>query len=239
MPEFVGKELEIAALDASGILCDHNIARCMHGAAPLIWDDTLASAAQFWVNQFPASGDGFYHGGLQTSLGRVGQNMASTCGGIADIGHSAVRQWMDEEFLSSDENGHYTQVVWKGSRRVGCAVKTAPDSRYGTCGDLVCDYYPPGNYIGEEFRNVQARTQSREACQRQLMCTPTRSSAGSANGAPCPSSMDGCAGWCGGAYSAEMTTGSGGRSVTCTCKDDPENNFHGPSCTSEWIQFEL
>jgi hypothetical protein len=54
--------------------------------------------------------------------------------------------------------GHFTQVVWKASQRLGCAhqlCKTVRgldgwiDAHY-----LVCRYDPPGNYAGQYVANV-------------------------------------------------------------------------------------
>nr|VFK38092.1 MAG: pathogenesis-related protein 1 [Candidatus Kentron sp. SD]VFK42840.1 MAG: pathogenesis-related protein 1 [Candidatus Kentron sp. SD] len=42
--------------------------------------------------------------------------------------------------------GHYTQVVWRNSKQLGCAMALCPDK-----GQIwVCNYDPPGNYIGEK-----------------------------------------------------------------------------------------
>ncbi|KAL0307523.1 UNVERIFIED_CONTAM: Pathogenesis-related protein PR-1 [Sesamum angustifolium] len=66
----------------------------------------------------------------------------------------AVSAWADEEkYYTYSSNscaegqqcGHYTQIVWKTTRKIGCA-RVVCDS-----GDvfMTCNYYPPGNYIGE------------------------------------------------------------------------------------------
>ncbi|CAH1441532.1 unnamed protein product [Lactuca virosa] len=42
--------------------------------------------------------------------------------------------------------GHYTQVVWRNSVRLGCArVQCNNDAWFVTC-----NYDPPGNYVGEK-----------------------------------------------------------------------------------------
>jgi pathogenesis-related protein 1 len=40
--------------------------------------------------------------------------------------------------------GHYTQIVWAGTREVGCAVATGGGRQV-----WVCNYDPPGNWIGK------------------------------------------------------------------------------------------
>ena len=40
--------------------------------------------------------------------------------------------------------GHYTQIVWRKSQRLGCGM--------ASCGDTevwVCNYDPPGNFLGQ------------------------------------------------------------------------------------------
>ena len=39
--------------------------------------------------------------------------------------------------------GHYTQIIWRGSARVGCAVRSSRRFDY-----LVCRYSPGGNVMG-------------------------------------------------------------------------------------------
>jgi Cysteine-rich secretory protein family len=40
--------------------------------------------------------------------------------------------------------GHYTQMIWKNTTAVGCAVATG-----GGMDVLVCRYNPSGNFIGQ------------------------------------------------------------------------------------------
>ena len=53
---------------------------------------------------------------------------------------------------SGEMCGHYTQVVWEGSTRVGCAIVECDDVsglNWGVTSTMViCQYYEPGNYIG-------------------------------------------------------------------------------------------
>jgi pathogenesis-related protein 1 len=55
---------------------------------------------------------------------------------------------------SSPQPSHFTQVVWKGTRQVGCAhVSCAPGkifpAKFGSAAFHVCEYSPPGNVIGQ------------------------------------------------------------------------------------------
>jgi len=42
-----------------------------------------------------------------------------------------------------DQVGHYSQMIWPGTDRVGCAVRSSARSDY-----LVCRYSPAGNVFG-------------------------------------------------------------------------------------------
>nr|CAD1824773.1 unnamed protein product [Ananas comosus var. bracteatus] len=58
----------------------------------------------------------------------------------------AENQWYhyDNNSCSGPDCSHYTQVVWRTTEQLGCAKITC------ATGDtfVVCEYYPPGNYIG-------------------------------------------------------------------------------------------
>ena len=49
------------------------------------------------------------------------------------------------------QTGHFTQVVWKGSRRLGVGVGYADNGRKAI---VVANYDPPGNYLGQFPQNV-------------------------------------------------------------------------------------
>jgi hypothetical protein len=41
--------------------------------------------------------------------------------------------------------GHYTQMVWRNTQAVGCALVSSDHNDY-----LVCRYSPPGNVTGQK-----------------------------------------------------------------------------------------
>ena len=69
-------------------------------------------------------------------------------------GVAAVNMWVDE-WVNYDYNsntcypgtmcGHYTQMVWRNTLRVGCA-RVQCNSRWYF---VICSYDPPGNWAGQ------------------------------------------------------------------------------------------
>ena len=64
---------------------------------------------------------------------------------------SLVSGWINEKPYMG---GHYTQMVWKDTKEVGCAIATSngktSDGMAGVVAYLVCRYTPPGNMNGEK-----------------------------------------------------------------------------------------
>ncbi|KAF9260264.1 PR-1-like protein [Marasmius fiardii PR-910] len=146
-------QVPIESQDANtDILNAHNAFRAKHGAAPLKWSNTLAGAAQKWVN-----GCNFKHSG--GAVGHYGENLAAGTGGFNGV--AGVKMWTDEVKDYNPRNpqpSHFTQVVWKSTKEVGCAMKVCPnlfDGKFRDAKMLVCEYNPPGNVIGQFPQNVQ------------------------------------------------------------------------------------
>lgn len=49
--------------------------------------------------------------------------------------------------------GHYTQIVWRNTTHVGCATKVcdknSPFQGFTRWQFWVCNYSPPGNFVGQ------------------------------------------------------------------------------------------
>lgn len=113
---------------------------------PLEWSSSLAEVAQAWAERCA-----FEH-----SEGSFGENLAFFSG-TASTARDVVAGWADEarfydyerdSCAAAEECGHYTQLVWRGTQRVGCGA--AECNIFGADGLFwVCNYDPPGNFIGQ------------------------------------------------------------------------------------------
>ena len=143
-----------ASSSIDAYLIPHNVARAAHGASPLVWSDELAAAAQRWADNCV-----FEHSG--GSLGPFGENLAAGSGDYR--AQSGVEAWVNEAGEYSSANpvpSHFTQVVWKATTQVGCAVASCNlanfDPKFWPVKYHVCEYSAPGNVIGQFATNVQA-----------------------------------------------------------------------------------
>jgi len=127
------------------ILDAHNAVREEVSVPPLRWSNKLESAARKWAGHLLASGR-FEH----QARPPYGENLFEARGAEASP-TEAVAAWADEAVDYSYRTntcratcGHYTQVVWRNTREVGCA-----EARRGPRQVVVCEYEPPGNWQGQ------------------------------------------------------------------------------------------
>jgi uncharacterized protein YkwD len=123
----------------------HNAVRAGVKMPPLAWSDKLAERAQDWANTLLARRQ-FSH----RPNSPYGENLFEITGAPATSAQ-VVKAWADEvrdyDYKSNKCRGacgHYTQIIWRNTKEVGCAV-----ARGGGREVWVCNYDPPGNYIGE------------------------------------------------------------------------------------------
>jgi hypothetical protein len=137
------------------VLAAHNRERDATGAPPLVWDETLAAGAREWATHLARTGQ-FAHSPDDAGAEPIGENI---WGGTATRypPEAMVGLWVAEKrffkpgaFPNNSTTGdakdvsHYTQLVWRSSRAVGCGV-----SRGAREDILVCRYAAAGNMIGE------------------------------------------------------------------------------------------
>ncbi|KAG2241714.1 hypothetical protein Bca52824_090287 [Brassica carinata] len=123
-----------------------NAARARLRLRPLVWDAKLARYAQWWANQ--RRGDC----ALIHSNGPYGENLFWGSGNRWSPAQAA-NGWLSEarsynyysNSCRAEMCGHYTQIVWKSTRRIGCAHVIC-NGGGGVL--LACSYDPPGNFLG-------------------------------------------------------------------------------------------
>ena len=136
------------------LLALHNRERAATGARPLVWDPALARAAAAYGPALaklgklahsapatrPGQGENLWMGTRgaysleEMGGGWVGEKSLFRPGTFPDVSRSG--KWSDV--------GHYTQMIWKGTARIGCAIHTGRDWDF-----LICRYSPPGNVVGQ------------------------------------------------------------------------------------------
>jgi pathogenesis-related protein 1 len=145
--------------DLVGTTAAHNEVRAAHGVDPLSWDPALAAIALAWaercVDQEDPAGLIDHNPGRSDGYGAyVGENVYGSGGAASGAG--AVRTWASEESVYDYEAnscagvcGHYTQIVWADTTKVGCGLHLCDGLTYGNT--IVCDYAPGGNDGGRPY----------------------------------------------------------------------------------------
>ncbi|KAM0899056.1 hypothetical protein ACQ4PT_021543 [Festuca glaucescens] len=106
---------------ASRYLAPHNVARRAVGVPPLAWSAALErNGSGRWTPETVVAA-------WVVKERAMYDHGSNTCRG----GRGAC--------------GHYTQIVWRGTTKVGCAMASCAGGK-GTI--AVCKYNPPGNYVG-------------------------------------------------------------------------------------------
>jgi uncharacterized protein YkwD len=122
----------------------HNSIRSQSHLPHLAWSGKLAAVAQQWAesllvrNQFAHRPNSAY-----------GENLLEI-GGAHAAPTQVVSDWAAEasnyDYASNRCKGvcgHYTQIVWRDTKELGCGV-----ARNARREIWVCDYSPPGNWVG-------------------------------------------------------------------------------------------
>ncbi|KAA8545730.1 hypothetical protein F0562_020819 [Nyssa sinensis] len=147
----------------------HNTARAQVGVGPMTWDNTVAAYAQRYANQRIGDCNPVHSGGP------YGENLAMGSGALMGFGgftgKDAVTVWVAEKpnydynsnsCAEGKECGHYTQVIWGNSIRLGCASAQCNNGGWF----ITCNYDPPGNNIGQ--RPYPRATQLHLVCTVEL-----------------------------------------------------------------------
>jgi len=129
------------------------------------WSDTTADDAQSYAKTLAKSGK-FEHDPKNSrgyANGPYGENLYVywSSSGTKPTYVMAVESWIDEKNyyhyakIGDDDCdvgkqcGHYTQIVWKNTTKIGCAMSKYKRGEYKGGYVVVCKYKTPGNVIGE------------------------------------------------------------------------------------------
>jgi pathogenesis-related protein 1 len=141
-----------------------NAARAAVGEQPLTWDPIAAEVAQTWASACTWGHNPNASSEYQSLGGTSGLGEDVAAGAPTESVAGAVASWVNEgqyydhatnSCASGQVCGHYTQIVWATTTGAGCAkVSCTVNSPFGTFANgqwdmLVCDFSPPGNWVGE------------------------------------------------------------------------------------------
>jgi uncharacterized protein YkwD len=130
---------------ARDMLAAHNAVRKRVGVPQLVWSDRLAAAARRWADTL-IERNRFEH----NPRTKYGENLFEQTGAPSSpsqiVAHWASEQRNYNYAANSCRGvcGHYTQIVWRNTKEVGCAM-----ARRGKREVTVCEYDPPGNFEGQ------------------------------------------------------------------------------------------
>jgi pathogenesis-related protein 1 len=138
------------------MLAVHNRVRAEVGVPPLAWSSLLADSAQRWADHLATEkGCAMIHSGPGENL--YWASAVRYSDGRREVQRVGARQvaeaWAGERrhydparnsCAAGQVCGHYTQMVWRGTERIGCGYRIC-DSRQQV---WVCHYRPSGNIVG-------------------------------------------------------------------------------------------
>ena len=135
----------------------HNTQRAKHGAPPMTLDDAQNAKAQAWSDKMAPLKKTVFSPDMHSNEAGQGENIAF--GGGLNAADPAVTMWYAEikdykDFKSNDQDfrktGHFSQVVWKASTKLGVGVACAgKDYTFVTA-----NYVEQGNMQGKYVDNV-------------------------------------------------------------------------------------
>ncbi len=146
---------------AQALLAEHNRYRAEVGAPALVWDEGVAAYAQEWANRLAKRKGQLEHRSRKLNPKNYGENLAyrwwSGSRPASYTTQAVIKQWGDEKqyfragkifdaCCSGGECGHYTQMIWAKSLKVGCGMVQYAH-KGGMAEVWVCNYDPAGNWM--------------------------------------------------------------------------------------------
>ncbi len=138
------------------VLAAHNNERRAVGVGPIAWSPHLAADAERWAAHLARINDMVHYGSMGEPDNGEGENLFMGTARAYRV-DQMVGYWSDEKRVFRrvhrwDQNdrtfeavGHYTQMVWRDTHEVGCAIASNRDYDF-----LVCRYSQAGNVLGSK-----------------------------------------------------------------------------------------
>jgi hypothetical protein len=144
-----------------GMVEAHNVVRATATPAPdpalppVCWSAALEAAAQEWASNCIMAHD---------PDSSQGENWAAWSAANDRTSQQIVGMWVDDEGPDYDYDahtcnggdalgcGHYTQIVWRDTAEIGCALQVCPNGLEDWADGReiwICRYMDPGNWFGE------------------------------------------------------------------------------------------
>lgn len=149
--------------DSKTMLAAHNRWRATVNVPPLAYSPELAASAQRWANHLKQHQQcQMEHSSSATPYGEnlYWASARQWSDGTREIQpvtpEQVVDSWASERTDYDEVNnrcaagkvcGHYTQLVWRSTTTVGCAVAVCDDTLEQV---WVCHYAPAGNWVGRK-----------------------------------------------------------------------------------------
>jgi hypothetical protein len=145
-------------INSQTVLNSVNSYRSLHQAPSVVFDANLNATAQSWANTLAAT-QSFQHSNSQ-----YGENLAIVSHNgeidVTSIVLQSVKMWYDEKTqynynnpVFSSQTGHFTQLVWVGTRYIGLGYSQILYNGFPGI-VVVMEFYPRGNYLGQFAANV-------------------------------------------------------------------------------------
>ncbi len=155
---------QAAKVEPAAIVAAHNKLRAEVGVTKkLTYSKTLAASAQAWANNLKRTNhcqmrhsepDGkygenlFWGSAVDWTDGRKELQKVSSKRVVEDWGsEKADYDYNSNQCAAGAMCGHYTQIVWRTTTKVGCGVAVCEDTKEQV---WACQYQPAGNWVGKK-----------------------------------------------------------------------------------------
>ncbi|CAH1407370.1 unnamed protein product [Nezara viridula] len=160
----------------------------------LKWDEELAKVAQDYANKCTMTHNLERPKATGENLAWFATSQNKRCD-VKDL----IKMWYDEINNYKPDvsityllTGHFTQMIWADTKYIGCGVVfyedgTSSKTPYQTM--LVCNYQPPGNYVGEiPYKMYEGKrcTRGVQSTKYNNLCAHDEMHANGTYSPPCP-----------------------------------------------------